>query len=108
MRKSLTTILVSGLACLGLLVPTASAVGRTGVVVLTNPTEGATVSGQITMTATATNTPYQVHFSVDGVQYCADGGAPYTCPIDTTTLTNGSHTFRAMGRYRDANIIDDN
>jgi len=66
-------------------------------VTLTYPAEGATVSGTITMTATASDNVgvAYVEFRVDGVVKCTDTSSPYSCSWDTTTSTNGSHAAAA-------------
>lgn len=65
-------------------------------VTLTAPAPNATLSGSATLTATATD-----NVAVTGVQFIVDGAnfgseiasGPYTAVLDTTTLTNGSHTI---------------
>jgi hypothetical protein len=68
---------------------------------ITSPTSGATVSGTITVRATASDNRgvAGVQFRVDG----ADGGAedttaPYSISWDTTTVSNGSHPITAVAR----------
>ena len=66
---------------------------------LTDPANGATVSGTVTLTATATD-----NVGVAGVQFMVDGTAagrrghrsPYSVSWNTTTATNGSHTLTAV------------
>ena len=68
---------------------------------ITAPTSGSTVSGSITVSANASD-----NVAVAGVQFKRDsvniGGedtsAPYSVSLDTTTLTNGSHTLTAVAR----------
>jgi hypothetical protein len=70
-------------------------------VAITSPTAGQTVSGTITATATATDA-----VGVVGVQFLVDGAAsgsedtasPYSVSINTTTLSNGTHTIAARAR----------
>lgn len=72
-------------------------------VAMTAPTAGAAASGVVKLAAQAAD-----NVGVAGVQFLVDGnavgsedaGAPYTSSFDTTTLTNGNHTFAA--RVRDA------
>jgi endoglucanase len=54
-----------------------------------------TVSGIITVTATATDAVgvTRVDLYVDGVFSVSDTTAPYTFALDTTTLTNGAHSL---------------
>jgi hypothetical protein len=53
--------------------------------------DGATVSGVVPWTATATAS--KVVFSVDGNAVKTDTWAPFSYPLDTTKLSNGSHTL---------------
>ena len=72
------------------------------VVTITAPANNATVSGTITLTATATDVDSAVSF----VQFQVDGtntggqvtSAPYSLPLDTTTLSNGLHTLKAIAK----------
>ncbi len=68
---------------------------------ITSPASGATVSGTITVTASASD-----NVGVVGVQFLLDGlnaaaeltGAPYSVPWNTTTSSNGSHTITVVAR----------
>src|SRR5207245_4895822 len=68
---------------------------------MTAPTSGATVTGTITVSATASD-----NVGVAGVQFQLDGGnlgaedttSPYSVTWDTTTAAPGSHTLRAVAR----------
>jgi len=67
---------------------------------ITSPASGATVSGTITVTASASD-----DVGVAGVQFFLDGNAgaevttaPYSVAWDTTAATNGSHTITAVAR----------
>ena len=67
---------------------------------VTSPASGATVSGAITATATASD-----DVGVAGVQFLLDGIAsgvvtnpPYPIEWNTTTATNGSHTIAAIAQ----------
>jgi len=66
---------------------------------LTSPTNGATVSGSITMAATVTNygTGITVQFKIDGANV---GGAltsgPFQVGVDTHMYGNGGHTFTVV------------
>ena len=68
---------------------------------LTSPIAGATVSGTITVSATASD-----DVGVAGVQFLLDGAnlgaedtaSPYSVSWDTTTATNASHTLTAVAR----------
>jgi hypothetical protein len=66
---------------------------------ITSPANGATVSATISVTATASSTIgiASVQFLVDGVNNgAADTTAPYSLSLNTTTLSNGAHTLKAV------------
>ena len=71
---------------------------------ITAPTGGATVSGTVTVAATASD-----NVGVAGVQFLLDNNAlgaedttaPYSVSWDTTTAANGTHTL--VARARDVN-----
>ncbi len=68
---------------------------------ITVPSEAATISGTVTVAATAAD-----NVGVAGVTLLVDGApvgsedtmAPYEFSLDTTTLTNGAHTLAARAR----------
>jgi hypothetical protein len=64
---------------------------------LTAPTNGSTISGTTSLTATASDNVgvTKVDFSVDGTVKNSDSASPYAYSLDTTTLTNASHTITA-------------
>lgn len=65
------------------------------------PTAGATISGIASITASAAdNTGVAgVQLQVDGANSgTEDAAAPYTMALDTTKLSNGSHTLTAVAR----------
>jgi len=74
---------------------------------MTAPTAGSTVSGTITLSATASDSTSGVAgvtFLVDGtVTGTEDTTSPYSISFDTTTLSNGNHTFSARAR-NNANV----
>lgn len=66
---------------------------------ITAPANGATVSGTISLTATASDNVAvaSVQFQLDGSNLgAADTSAPYTQSWDTTTVANGAHTLTAV------------
>lgn len=70
-------------------------------IAITAPANGATVSGTQTITANAGDAVAVngVQFKVDGANFgTEDATAPYTTSLDTTTLTNGTHTIGAVAR----------
>jgi len=75
--------------------------GGSTTVSMTAPANGATVSGTITLSATASDPG-----GIAGVTFLVDGVAtgteittsPYNASFDTTTLANGTHTFAARAR----------
>ncbi|HUS26104.1 MAG TPA: DUF4082 domain-containing protein [Nevskiaceae bacterium] len=64
---------------------------------LTSPTNGSTVAGSVNLTASATDNTgvTKVEFLVDGVVKATVPTEPFTYKLDTTTMTNGSHTIAA-------------
>lgn len=70
-------------------------------VALTAPANGATVSGTIAVSATASDNVavVGVQFKLDGVNLSAeDTTSPYSISWNTTTAANGSHTLTAVAR----------
>jgi hypothetical protein len=64
---------------------------------ITAPLNGATVSGTVSVTATASDNVgvTKVEFYLDGVLQFADTTSPYAWSWDTTTATNASHSLTA-------------
>jgi len=68
---------------------------------ITSPANGATISGTVTLRASASDNVgvVGVQFQLDGVNGGAeDRTAPYSVPFDTTTTSDGSHTITAFAR----------
>lgn len=68
---------------------------------ITAPAAGATVSGTISVTGSATDNVgvTSVQFKLDGSNLgTADSSAPYSVSWNTTGATNGSHTITAVAR----------
>ena len=67
---------------------------------ITSPTNGSTVSGNVTVTANASddNLVAQVEFFVDGGSIGVDstGGDGWSAGWDTTSASNGSHSVSAV------------
>jgi len=78
------------------------------VVTITAPANNSTVSATITLTATATDPDSAVSF----VQFQVDGAnmgaqlttAPYSLSLDTTTLSNATHSLTAVAQDPSANV----
>jgi subtilisin family serine protease len=66
----------------------------------TSPSNGATVSGNITVQLTASDNVGVAFLSlfVDGSSLGTDSGAPYGFSWDTTNASNGSHTLTAIAQ----------
>jgi hypothetical protein len=64
---------------------------------VTAPANGATVQGTVALTATASDNVgvAKVEFYVDGTLKITDTSAPFSGSLDTTTLTNASHSITA-------------
>jgi peptidoglycan/xylan/chitin deacetylase (PgdA/CDA1 family) len=70
-------------------------------VAISSPATASTVSGTITLSATASDNVgvVGVKFFVDGKQIGSElTAAPYQMTLDTTTLTNANHTLTAVAR----------
>ena len=70
-------------------------------VTMTAPAAGATVSGSVTVSATASDNVgvVGVQFKLDGVNLGAeDTATPFSTTWNTTTSSNGSHTLTAVAR----------
>jgi hypothetical protein len=68
---------------------------------MTAPSAGATVSGSVTLSATATDDVgvAGVQFRLDGAALGAeDTAAPYLLPWNSTSAANGTHTLTAVAR----------
>ncbi|HEY6414592.1 MAG TPA: Ig-like domain-containing protein [Acidimicrobiales bacterium] len=67
---------------------------------ITSPANGATVSGTITVAASASDNVgvVGVEFFLDGALGGDDTTAPFSIPWDTTTAANGTHTLTAVAR----------
>ncbi|HVY35731.1 MAG TPA: Ig-like domain-containing protein, partial [Candidatus Paceibacterota bacterium] len=61
------------------------------------PSNGATISGTVTLSATATDNVgvVRVDFASGSTTIVSDTTSPYTTTLDTTSLPNGSYTFTA-------------
>jgi hypothetical protein len=76
-------------------------VGGSSMVNMTSPAGGSTVSGSVTLSATASDPA-----GIAGVTFLVDGAAtgseitaaPYTTSFNSATLADGSHTFAARAR----------
>jgi hypothetical protein len=75
-----------------------SALGAAPVVSITSPASGATVSGTVTFSATATsaNAIASVEFRVDGAMIAKDTTKPYSVAWNTTTVAGGSRRLAAV------------
>src|SRR6185503_5396255 len=70
-------------------------------VALTNPAAGTTVSGTVTLNATASDDHevFGVQFKIDGAPLGGEDGAePYEAAWDTLIASNGTHTLTAVAR----------
>ncbi len=70
-------------------------------VTITAPAQNATVTSTITLAATASDDVgvASVQFTVDGANFGSVlTASPYTVTLDTTTLTNGTHTISAFAK----------
>lgn len=78
-------------------------------VTITNPSDGVTVSGSVSITATTAgeNPISSVTFSIDGTDVFTDTVAPYQYEWDTTEETDGSHSIKAVVTDSTGGTADD-
>jgi hypothetical protein len=78
-------------------------------VTITNPSNGATVSGTVNITTSTTGAIDEVRFYIDGALKYTDTTSPYSWSWDTTTYSEGSHTIRvdgyASGVFKDDDTV---
>jgi hypothetical protein len=74
---------------------------------ITSPSAGATVSGTIAVSASASDNSgivTLVEFFIDGALKASDTGAPWSFSWDTLTAANGSHTLTARAYDPSGNV----
>jgi YD repeat-containing protein len=73
---------------------------------ITAPAAGATVSGTVTVTASASDNVgvTRVELSVDGALLATDSAAPYSASWNTTTATNAAHTLTSKAYDAAGNV----
>jgi hypothetical protein len=76
------------------------------VVAITSPATGATLSGIVTVQATATDNAGVVRASlaVDGALRSSVATGPYRLSLDTTTMSNGTHTLTVLAYDAAGNV----
>jgi hypothetical protein len=79
------------------------------IVDITSPSDGATVSDTITIQADASDETAMdsVEFYIDGSLLSTDSSSPYSASLDTTTLSDGSHTITAKAIDTSGNSAED-
>ena len=88
-------------------IPSGGAVNPGPTVSITQPASNATVSGTLTVSGTATSSAgvTQVQVSVDGgTPQPAAGTANWTASIDTSSLSNGTHTISVQATDANGNV----
>jgi hypothetical protein len=80
--------------------------GGTPTVTITNPQNGQTVSGVVTITCSADPEIAKVEFSIDGSLKYTDTSSPFSWNWDTTQYTDSSHTILVKG-YDSGNVFQD-
>jgi hypothetical protein len=87
---------------------TQRAVGDT--VTITNPSNGATVSGTVDITTSTSGCIDTVEFYIDSVLKYTDTTSPFAWSWDTITYSDGSHTIEVKGYcasvYKDNDVIN--
>ncbi len=76
---------------------------------ITNPSDGDTVSGTVTITADASDDVgvTKVEFYIDDVLKSTDDTAPYEYVWDSTTVADGNHTIKAIAYDGDGQTDED-
>src|SRR5215211_1960686 len=100
-RRVLVAALLTGAAALALVPGLAAAADhRAPHVVLTAPIAGATISGTVRLSATASDRSgvTQVEWYVDGAKVASDGAAPWEASWISTSVADGQHTIVAKAR----------
>jgi chitodextrinase len=92
-----TTVMVATLPCTDTSAPTVS---------VTAPASGVTIGGTINASASAADNVgvTRVEFLRDGSVFGQDTTSPYSISLDSTTVTNGSHTFGARAYDAAGNV----
>lgn len=78
-------------------------------VTLTAPANGATVSGNVTLSANASDDTAvtQVSFLVDGQVVATDTSSPYSASWDSSSVVDGTHTVEAQAQDAAGNVGSD-
>jgi hypothetical protein len=80
-----------------------------GIVTITNPANGAAVSGTVTITTSTTGCIDTVEFYIDGSLRFTDTTSPFSYSWDTTQYPDGTHTIEVKGYcsgvYKDNDIV---
>jgi thermitase len=73
---------------------------------VTFPTNASIIKGTINVTANATDNVgvTRVDLYKDGVMYASDVSAPYSYYLDTTSISNGNHTFQTKAYDASGNV----
>ncbi|MBU6997899.1 MAG: hypothetical protein HXS42_09595, partial [Theionarchaea archaeon] len=66
-------------------------------VIITNPSNGATISGTVNITTSTTGGIDEVKFYIDTTEVKDDTSSPFDYSWDTTTYSEGSHTILVEG-----------
>lgn len=89
------------LLVIGLLVVLGGLAGAKGIIRITSPAPGATVSGEVLVKVEIENADVSyVIFGVDGSRPHATNCKPYSFPLDTAQLSEGAHTLYAEAYSR--------
>jgi phosphatidylinositol-3-phosphatase len=94
-------------ACTASILPLSGNEVSSPTVSITQPANNATVSGTLTVSGTATSSAgvTQVQVSVDGgTPQPASGTANWTASIDTSSLSNGTHTISVQATDANGNV----
>lgn len=80
---------------------------ETPLIQISNPLNGSAVSSTITVQVNSTTTSYlsEVSFFIDGLEAYTDSIPPFQFTMDTSKMTNGTHTIRILGVFADGSLL---
>ncbi|MBU7036460.1 MAG: hypothetical protein HXS52_00895 [Theionarchaea archaeon] len=74
---------------------------------ITNPSQGQTVSGTVSVTVDTSTEVTSVKFYIDGTNVATDSTSPFSWSWDTTQYSDASHTVKAEGYNASSQLVDD-
>lgn len=80
---------------------------ETPLIQISSPLNGSAVSSTITVQVNPATPAYlsEVSFFIDGLGVYTDSVPPFQYSMDTSTMTNGTHTIRILGVFADGSLL---